>query len=156
MNGDHPISWCQNWDGGKAYSNILGHIRSQYYDPRFMQTILGGIMVTADRVEANCSTYRETGLLIADQAAGGSITPDAAAAAAALLDSALAAYLAGDYKSAIDALKGIENLAVHPQSGNSAAREELFDQARELKEWMRTLQKLSAWHAEDDDYTVDH
>jgi type 1 glutamine amidotransferase len=156
MNGDHPISWCQNWDGGKAYSNILGHIRSQYYDPRFMQTILGGIMVTADRVEANCSTYRETGLLIADQAAGGSITPDAAAAAAALLDSALAAYLAGDYKSAIDALKGIENLAVHPQSGNSAAREELFDQARELKEWMRTLQKLSAWHADDDDYTVDH
>jgi type 1 glutamine amidotransferase len=155
MNGDHPIGWCQNWDGGKAFSNILGHIRSQYYDPRFMQIILGGILTTADRTDANCSTYRETRLLLVDQAAGGAITPEAAVAANAALDAAQAAYLATNYESAIDSLRAIEALALDPASGNSAAREELGRQATELREWMRTLQKLRAWHADDDPYYVD-
>ena len=34
-------------------------------------------------------------------------------------------------------------------------REELGRQATELREWMRTLQKLRAWHADDDPYYVD-
>ena len=28
MGGDHPIAWCQNWGGGKAFSQILGHFRT--------------------------------------------------------------------------------------------------------------------------------
>ena len=156
MNGDHPIGWCQNWDGGKAFSNILGHIRSQYYDPRFMQIILGGILTTADRTDANCATYRETGFLIDDQAASGAITPDAAAAAAAALAAAEADYLATNYETAIASLRQIEAIALSPANGNSAAREELGRQAVELREWMRTLQKLRAWHADDDYYFVDH
>ena len=139
-----PEGEIQNWDGGKAFSNILGHIRSQYYDPRFMQIILGGILTTADRTDANCSTYRETRLLLVDQAAGGAITPEAAVAANAALDAAQAAYLATNYESAIDSLRAIEALALDPASGNSAAREELGRQATELREWMRTLQKLRA------------
>ncbi len=156
MNGDHPIAWCQNWDGGKAFSNILGHIRSQYYDQRFMQIILGGILTTADRTGANCSTYRETRFLIEDQGASGAITADAAAAAAAALAAAEADYLATNYETAIASLRQIEAIALSPASGNSAAREELGRQAAELREWMRTLQQLRAWHADDDYYTVDH
>ena len=73
MGGDHPISWCQNWDGGKAFSHILGHARWLYYDESFMQIILGGIHTTADQAAANCSSYRETALFIAGAAGAGAL-----------------------------------------------------------------------------------
>ena len=32
MPADHPISWCQNYDGGRAYTQALGHLRERWYD----------------------------------------------------------------------------------------------------------------------------
>jgi type 1 glutamine amidotransferase len=141
MGGDHPIAWCQNWDGGKAFSNILGHARWLYYDESFMKIILGGIETTADRGEANCSSYRETALLISAGAADGSLAAGAAASAAALLDDAKAAYLGKRYTDAIPALNAIADLAQQESTGESATRAELVRQARALREWMQQLNR---------------
>lgn len=141
MNGDHPIAWCQNWGGGKAFSNILGHFRTQYYDDSFMRIILGGIETTADRRGANCSSYRETSLLIEADRAAGLLTAAAADAAGAALDIARDSYLATNYTTAIPALNSIVDLANDKASGDAAARSELARQARELREWMQNLNR---------------
>ncbi|MFC7381854.1 ThuA domain-containing protein [Sphaerisporangium rhizosphaerae] len=141
MNGDHPIAWCQNWGGGKAFSNILGHFRTQYYDDSFLRIILGGIETTAGRRDANCSSYRETSLLIEADRAAGLLTADAADAADAALDIARDGYLATDYTTAIPALNSIVALANNKASGDATARSELARQARALREWMQTLNR---------------
>jgi hypothetical protein len=139
MGGDHPIAWCQNWDGGKAFSNILGHARWLYYDPSFMKIILGGIETTADRGDANCSSYRETALLISSSEAAGTLTADAAARAATLLGEAKASYLGKRYTEAIPALNALHDLTADPAAGDGAVRAELGRQARALREWMQQL-----------------
>jgi type 1 glutamine amidotransferase len=141
MGGDHPIAWCQNWDGGKAFSNILGHARWLYYDESFMQIILGGIETTADRGEANCSSYRETALLISAGAADGSLSADGAASAEALLADAKAAYLDKRHTDAIPALNAIVELAGLESTGDADARAELAGQARALREWMQQVNR---------------
>jgi type 1 glutamine amidotransferase len=139
MGGDHPIAWCQNWDGGKAFSNILGHARWLYYDEDFMDTVLGGIETTADRRNANCSSYRETRLLLADLAEAGSITAEAAAQANALLAAAQASYLAKEYRDAERTLDDLGDLAERRGTGSRDAREALARQADALEEWMDDL-----------------
>jgi type 1 glutamine amidotransferase len=139
MGGDHPIAWCQNWDGGKAFSQILGHARWLYYDEEYMDVILGGIQTTADRKDANCSSYRETRLLIADLAAAGSITAEATGQANALLDAAQASYLAREYRDAERTLDDLADLAERRSTGTAAARAELERQAEALEDWMDEL-----------------
>jgi type 1 glutamine amidotransferase len=140
MGGDHPIAWCQNWEDGKAFSNILGHARWQYYNERFMAIVLGGIETTAGRKDANCSSYRETRLLIDSEAAAGRITQAAAEDAGALLESARTSYLAKRYTAAIPALNAINALSNEKASGEEEARAALGRQARDLRRWMQDLQ----------------
>ncbi|RPD97978.1 ThuA domain-containing protein [Aureibaculum marinum] len=43
-NGDnHPISWCQEFDGGKMFYTGLGHTKAAYKDSKFLKHLLGGI-----------------------------------------------------------------------------------------------------------------
>lgn len=41
--GDHPIAWCHEFDGGRAWYTALGHVSELYADPRFTRHLLGGI-----------------------------------------------------------------------------------------------------------------
>jgi type 1 glutamine amidotransferase len=41
--GDHPIAWCHEFDGGRAWYTALGHRQELYQDPLFTQHLLGGI-----------------------------------------------------------------------------------------------------------------
>jgi hypothetical protein len=104
-----------------------------------MRTILGGIETTADRRSANCSSFRETRVEIAGLAAAGSITPEATAAANALLDAAQASYLADEFKDAERTLDDLGDLAQRRSTGTSAARAELERQADGLEDWMDEL-----------------
>ncbi|MET0684205.1 MAG: ThuA domain-containing protein [Solirubrobacteraceae bacterium] len=139
--GDHPIAWCQNYGGGKAFSNILGHARWLYYDPSFLKILRGGIETTAGAVPAYCGSFRETALLVSGAASAGSLTPDAAAGASALLEAAKAAYLEKRYADAIPALNAVADLASDAASGDAATRAELGSQARGLREWMQQLNR---------------
>ncbi|WP_327319113.1 ThuA domain-containing protein [Streptomyces sp. NBC_01235] len=54
MNGDHPIAWCQNYQGGRAFYTGGGHTTESYADPVFRRHLLGGILYAVDDVRADC------------------------------------------------------------------------------------------------------
>ncbi len=55
MGSDHPITWCQNYDGGRSWYTGLGHTKESFTEPRFLSSLLGGIRTAAGVVRADCS-----------------------------------------------------------------------------------------------------
>ncbi|BCJ73877.1 hypothetical protein CS0771_34210 [Catellatospora sp. IY07-71] len=53
--GDHPITWCQAYGGGRAWYTGLGHTEASFTDPDFTRMLLGGIQIAAGAVAADCS-----------------------------------------------------------------------------------------------------
>jgi type 1 glutamine amidotransferase len=141
MGGDHPISWCQQFDGGREFSLILGHDRAQYYRDSFTRILLEGIKWTAGQTAANCSTFRQTRTLIEADAAAGTLTGAASTQANALVDAAQASYLDRDYNAAVASLNAIIAIAGQADAGTAAARTELDRQARQLRDWMQSLKQ---------------
>lgn len=43
MQGDHPIAWYKEFDGGRMFYTGLGHTAESYEDPIFLGHLLGGI-----------------------------------------------------------------------------------------------------------------
>jgi cytochrome c len=54
MGVDHPIAWCHNYDGGRAWYTGGGHTKEAYGDQRFMAHVLGGIKWAANLVTGDC------------------------------------------------------------------------------------------------------
>ncbi|MGI5193604.1 ThuA domain-containing protein [Streptomyces sp. CA-288835] len=54
MNGDHPIAWCQNYQGGRAFYTGVGHTKESYADPAVRQHLLGGLRWAIGATEADC------------------------------------------------------------------------------------------------------
>ena len=52
--GDHPITWCHDNAGGRAFYTGLGHTEQQWADANFRRLIWGGIQVAARSVAADC------------------------------------------------------------------------------------------------------
>ncbi|MFE2060335.1 ThuA domain-containing protein [Streptomyces sp. NPDC059446] len=59
MGGDHPIAWCKDYQGGRAFYTGGGHTEDSYTDPAFRRHLLGGIRWAARLTEADCGP--ETG-----------------------------------------------------------------------------------------------
>ena len=47
MGHDHPIAWCHEFDGGRAFYTGGGHTNESFAEPAFLQHLLGGILWTA-------------------------------------------------------------------------------------------------------------
>ncbi|WP_436499837.1 ThuA domain-containing protein [Actinokineospora sp. HUAS TT18] len=60
MGVEHPISWCQNYDGGRSWYTGLGHTEASFTEPQFLQHLLGGIKTAAGDVEANCAASQSS------------------------------------------------------------------------------------------------
>lgn len=58
MGSDHPIAWCQFYDGGRAWYTALGHTRESYTEPLFLEHLLGGIQFAAGYPDADCPEPR--------------------------------------------------------------------------------------------------
>ncbi|PSL01079.1 glucose/arabinose dehydrogenase [Haloactinopolyspora alba] len=55
MGADHPISWCQRYDGGRSWYTGMGHASSAFTDePLFLDHLLGGIEWAAGAAEGDC------------------------------------------------------------------------------------------------------
>ncbi|GJF33629.1 glycosyl hydrolase [Kitasatospora sp. NE20-6] len=52
--GDHPISWCQDYSGGRAFYTGLGHTKESYGEGPFLKHLLGGIRYAAGVAHADC------------------------------------------------------------------------------------------------------
>src|SRR5262249_54622792 len=55
MGADHPIAWCQLYDGGRAWCTAGGHTRGRYAEPLVRQPLPGGIQFTAKIKDGACS-----------------------------------------------------------------------------------------------------
>jgi len=55
MSGDHPITWCQNYGGGRSFYTGLGHTQESYTDPNFTKLLLGGLRFAGGAVSADCA-----------------------------------------------------------------------------------------------------
>ena len=75
--GDHPITWCSNFDGGREWSQVLGHNWELYRTtPWFRESIYQGILTAAGMKPANCVTHVEVKTLLSSLQASGGITAD--------------------------------------------------------------------------------
>jgi type 1 glutamine amidotransferase len=44
MGGDHPIAWCHEFDGGRAWYTGGGHTSASFGEPKFREHLKGGIL----------------------------------------------------------------------------------------------------------------
>ncbi|MFG2126409.1 ThuA domain-containing protein [Streptomyces sp. NPDC048751] len=54
MNGDHPIAWCQNYRGGRAFYTGVGHTVESYAEPAVLDHLWGGIRWAIGDTQADC------------------------------------------------------------------------------------------------------
>ncbi|MEW2134204.1 ThuA domain-containing protein [Streptomyces sp. NPDC005435] len=54
MNGDHPIAWCQEYQGGRSFYTGGGHTKESYADPAFRAHLLGGLKWATGAAQADC------------------------------------------------------------------------------------------------------
>ncbi|MEV8376233.1 ThuA domain-containing protein [Kribbella sp. NPDC056861] len=54
MGVEHPIAWCQDYDGGRAWYTGMGHTIESFADPTFRKHLLGGIKTAAGVEAADC------------------------------------------------------------------------------------------------------
>ena len=52
--GDHPISWCHRYDGGRAFYTALGHKGVYWDEPLLLSHVLGGIEMAAGAAKFDC------------------------------------------------------------------------------------------------------
>ncbi|WP_347405293.1 ThuA domain-containing protein [Asanoa sp. WMMD1127] len=55
MGGNHPITWCQNYGGGRAFYTGLGHTEASYTEANFTRLLLGGIQWAGGATTADCT-----------------------------------------------------------------------------------------------------
>jgi len=56
MGADHPVSWCQEFSGGRSWYTGLGHTKESFTrDAAFLKHVLGGIQWAAGAKEGDCS-----------------------------------------------------------------------------------------------------
>ncbi len=60
MGADHPIAWCQLYDGGRSWYTAGRHTRESYAEPLFRQHLLGGIQFAAKIRDGACSALTAT------------------------------------------------------------------------------------------------
>ena len=54
MGHDHPIAWCQDFDGGRSFYTGGGHTSESYSEPAYRQHMLAGIETAAGVTPADC------------------------------------------------------------------------------------------------------
>ncbi len=60
LDAEHPLTWCHNYGGGRAFYTAMGHTVESYGDQYVRHLLLGGILSTAGVVPADCSVSAST------------------------------------------------------------------------------------------------
>jgi type 1 glutamine amidotransferase len=107
MGADHPLAWCQNFEGARSWYEGAGHIDENYTDPLFLAHILGGIEWTAGVVSGggDCVTFGEVAEVLAGLNDGSLRYLQLSTQLARSLDDAEIAADAGDHARAIATLQ---------------------------------------------------
>ncbi|WP_105565387.1 ThuA domain-containing protein [Microbacterium halophytorum] len=108
MGDDHPLSWCQNFEGGRTWYEGAGHVDEAYSDPDFMEHILVGLEWTAGVIDdiggGNCVTFREVDGIVDGLSDGSPRAEKLSAQVADYLEAAQEKADSGDHAAAIRTL----------------------------------------------------
>ncbi len=131
MGADHPLNWCQNFEGGRSWYEGAGHTEASYVDPAFLAHVLGGIEWTAGVAgdASDCISFREVDELLAS-ADTGQRGPNRVLVPRiqTRLDAAHAAALAGDHELSALLLTSASGMAHAVDRG-------LSDKLGDLHDW---------------------
>jgi len=107
MGEDHPIAWCQNFEGGRSWYEGAGHTDESWSDPVFLEHILAGIEWTAGLVSGggDCVTFSEVDEVLAGLEDGSKKYEKLSTHLTAYLERAEASADAGEHASAISTLR---------------------------------------------------
>ncbi|MFE2045972.1 ThuA domain-containing protein [Streptomyces sp. NPDC059477] len=61
MGAEHPIAWCQNYEGGRSWYTGMGHEVASYTDAKFLSHLLGGLRTAAGVLPADCTASLTSG-----------------------------------------------------------------------------------------------
>ncbi len=141
--GDHPIAWCRSYDGGRWFTQVLGHNWELFTNTAWYQQFLAqGILWAAGQTQANCVTHTDVKAAIAAAQTAGTLTSDAATAASADVDSAYTKYTTltkSGYTSSLSDIDALHTTLSDPASGDADARAKLLALTQQLKDWMLVL-----------------
>ena len=59
MGTDHPIAWCQDYDGGRSWYTGGGHTNASFSEPEFLDHVRDGILTAAGELIADCGATVE-------------------------------------------------------------------------------------------------
>ncbi len=76
MNGDHPIAWYHEFDGGRSWYTGGGHTSESFREPLFRAHILGGILWAADAKDVPPGRIREPAKKDDDESPGDDVNED--------------------------------------------------------------------------------
>jgi len=138
---DHPISWCQNFEGGRSFAQGLMHNFELSDDPMFQKNIVEAIRWTAGETEANCVTHNELTKLVAADLTAGDLTSAAAGKFTAAITASFNAYNypSKDFAKAAEKAEDVVLLAQTSSNGSAAELAVLEAKGTELVEWMTML-----------------
>ncbi|WDZ85325.1 ThuA domain-containing protein [Micromonospora cathayae] len=58
MGADHPIAWCQEYEGGRSWYTGGGHTNESFAEPDFLAHLLGGIQTAAGVLDSDCGASK--------------------------------------------------------------------------------------------------
>jgi hypothetical protein len=62
VDNDHPISWCQRYEGGRSWYTGMAHTEASFVDPAFLQHLLAGIEVSSGNTpDDTCGVVQREG-----------------------------------------------------------------------------------------------
>jgi type 1 glutamine amidotransferase len=114
MGADHPLAWCQNFEGGRSWYEGAGHTDASWADPAFLTHYLEGIKWTAGLSgdEGDCITFREVSGVLTDVRGDATVKADTAA----LLTASQSAADARNASGAVATLLQLEDKAAQLNS----------------------------------------
>ena len=135
MGEDHPIAWCQNFEGGRSWYEGAGHTDESWSDPLFLEHVLAGIEWTAGLVTGggDCVTFGEVDEILADLDDGSKKYEVLSAHLSEYLDDAQASADAGDRAAAISTLRKAQGKA------HGLRDDALVAKIGDLLTWQRSL-----------------
>lgn len=140
MGEDHPIAWCQNFEGGRSWHQGAGHVDEAWSDPTFLGSVFRGIQWTAGTVSGggDCVTWSEVDALVDELPTDTARDRVAASQLERRLADAQEAADGGDASKAVRILRPTAKLA-GALVRDDAGAETLQAKVTDLLEWQQGL-----------------
>lgn len=140
MGEDHPIAWCQNFEGGRSWHQGAGHVDEAWSDDTFLTMVLRGIEWTSGRVSGggDCVTFGEVDGLVSGLPTDTARDRVAVSLLTDRLDAAEQAADDGDRAGSLRHLRVAEHLA-GALVADDAAADALAGKVADLTEWQEGL-----------------